>query len=1510
MGTAVNLGLDGFESLSKMSDHVGNLANVLSVLGGPTTILHELTQNADDAMTATRVTFTVTSAELIAWNDGEFSTCGEQRHAVCPWKLETGRSCDLHSFRTFAGRHKSHDVDTTGAFGVGFTSVYQITDHPELITGGYHLVLDENADETHRIAVCPGQCGRNHQASGTTFYLPWATEQTELRMALGAQVVTEGDIELLEAAFLNRAAEALLFLKRVTEIEISTRADSAVVTRTRADDQVSITDGRTVSAWLFLEGEYDTSKDLKATFPQIDSNRSEHVTVALPVGEVVEGLVYGGLPTQTKLGWSGHVNASFYPREDRKGVLFDDGTYRSDWNRDLIDSAAALIQKNLGYASDVIGLDATWELIRDFELAGRRGAAHEEAFKPFFERVKDGISDLPIMRTISGAVRPPRGCLVPQSTDEYQARSILIDLDLPIVDAGLRATIMSLTYTAYGMEQLKATHLVDALVEHEVVEPWHPSTGRYATDGMEQLLATMELLLSRSSSVEVDARVPAIVPCIDGRFAPAESTVSIDEVDRPLFVELGQDLIVDVARLEQLSPTLVEHCPELDVATALDIFENADEEKLGAAAERILSWLGDRGFDLQLGANRSRTAALAIYPSSIGGLKPLTELSLPSDFADELGLADLVDVSRVRGHSDLLRTLGARELNAVDYMVNVVVPVADGETFSDHETLDQILRIVHQARPQLEEDRRASASVREAQLVLCTDGDVRRAAEVHLPNAAVELIDSGAPIADVSHLPDYLVDTLVWLGVGVTPGWDLLNTAALRLSMDGHDPDPAVVLSVLESVRGLSETHAPVPLDLGNLQELAWLPVEGGGRERPQKVLPTFRRHLFESQGPKLGLPREAQQQHSETLRWLGMPSDPPTSLVVAHLRHCVETGTQMHSEVYQALGTASDERLVRELTGERCIQVAPGEFVQPDFVFWTEAGLGEWATRLPAEQRRYQEFYERVGVVEAPGAEHLERLLKQIAKEVAGHTLDDETQAVVHRAWSLLQDLLVADDLAVRASLSRLRRIRSIVDCRGLLNSPDLLIFKDGRGLAEKIELLSQNVIRRERATWRALEAAGVRRAEDLIDVALDDGEREPAADVAELVRDRRRPITRVIESEFDDDDQQIDPEQLFGIEFLRTDHLTVKYRAEFGNAVQTTDPTVIHAFYSEADHTLIFSEPVDIRRIARELARCVVGEDRPGLALQIETVLRAGSVDEAEVSLDELGVADLAEVERAIVDSGTVEDFDFDDHQDPAQPESGHETDAGPGAGVAVVEEDEPGETSRTRQPASGEPAESSPVERQPGTSESDTPNDAAPHFTGSPPVTESSHTGDRTPKRAKSSGLRIRGERRERMRSYVHYSNDQESETVGDEALRNSSIDAAGVARVLEYEALCGRTPEEQDHSNPGFDVLSRDASGQVLRRIEVKSVGADWSLRGVLMSRRQYLEAAQHAEEFWLYVVENAEDSDAFEIHRIKNPAGTISHYGFDDGWKALREPDIERDFGGQPAMPTTRNILLT
>lgn len=182
----------------------------------------------------------------------------------------------------------------------------------------------------------------------------------------------------------------------------------------------------------------------------------------------------------------------------------------------------------------------------------------------------------------------------------------------------------------------------------------------------------------------------------------------------------------------------------------------------------------------------------------------------------------------------------------------------------------------------------------------------------------------------------------------------------------------------------------------------------------------------------------------------------------------------------------------------------------------------------------------------------------------------------------------------------------------------------------------------------------------------------------------------------------------------------------------------------------------------------------------------------------------------------------------------------------------------------------------------------------------------TGER---RRTDGGPDTRTGRQNRLRTYVVETDEDEGDrgTVGDEAPDLSPIDIAGVARVLEYERKCGRNPREMAHSNAGFDVESYDRRGELVRRIEIKSTGGEWSVAGVMLSRRQHGQAVEDGDLFWLYVVENAQN-DNFKIYRIQNPAGRIDYFGFDGGWKDVAEPDIERDESGTSTARSTRGLL--
>jgi hypothetical protein len=153
-----------------------------------------------------------------------------------------------------------------------------------------------------------------------------------------------------------------------------------------------------------------------------------------------------------------------------------------------------------------------------------------------------------------------------------------------------------------------------------------------------------------------------------------------------------------------------------------------------------------------------------------------------------------------------------------------------------------------------------------------------------------------------------------------------------------------------------------------------------------------------------------------------------------------------------------------------------------------------------------------------------------------------------------------------------------------------------------------------------------------------------------------------------------------------------------------------------------------------------------------------------------------------------------------------------------------------------------------------------------------------------------------RREHERWYVIASGQSgpdrdRSETGRHEARRRAAIDAAGMVAVGAHEEHAGRNPVVPDDPNhPGFDLWSCDDDGDVLRWIEVKSLAGAWGQNGFpKLTPRQWRQAAETRDGFWLYVVEHAE-SDAPVITRIQDPWGKVTRYVLDPGWKAAREQD--------------------
>lgn len=128
---------------------------------------------------------------------------------------------------------------------------------------------------------------------------------------------------------------------------------------------------------------------------------------------------------------------------------------------------------------------------------------------------------------------------------------------------------------------------------------------------------------------------------------------------------------------------------------------------------------------------------------------------------------------------------------------------------------------------------------------------------------------------------------------------------------------------------------------------------------------------------------------------------------------------------------------------------------------------------------------------------------------------------------------------------------------------------------------------------------------------------------------------------------------------------------------------------------------------------------------------------------------------------------------------------------------------------------------------------------------------------------------------------FSEEQDTDT---ESLTQSG--KIGEEFALQQELLRCQNAKLMPENNPGYDIES-EKNGQK-QYIEVKSVEGTWGERGVSISARQFREAIEQGENWWLYVVENVLDDPI--LHRIPNPVLRINQFQIDVAWKALAQND--------------------
>ena len=376
------LGLSGdilFEDTGQNEDLISRLKSIQQEYQGELTIIKELIQNADDAQaTEIKICFDARThckdkTKLIFPG-----MSGAHGPALVIYNNRTFSDDDFKNITKIAGATKKEKQQMIGKFGIGFCSVYHITDVPSFVSREWLYIFDptlqclekevNNRSQpgkrlrfTHQFIQKSKQMdpynmygfGCNKFFDSTLFRLPFRTSVSELSNKC------HPDFEKTSAKLLDdirTCGESLvLFLQHVQtisyqqidndEVEPKTlfRIDSKKVQLPQKIDEeaitcysVDVTDGEKSRSTQWLVSRYTTCRKQKYAVSSVACElKTTNTPDVYTVNEKLEGEVFCFLPLSLSTGLPFHVNCNFAINSNRRGIWTASGEDTSDFNAEV-----------------------------------------------------------------------------------------------------------------------------------------------------------------------------------------------------------------------------------------------------------------------------------------------------------------------------------------------------------------------------------------------------------------------------------------------------------------------------------------------------------------------------------------------------------------------------------------------------------------------------------------------------------------------------------------------------------------------------------------------------------------------------------------------------------------------------------------------------------------------------------------------------------------------------------------------------------------------------------------------------------------------------------------------------------------------------------------------------------------------------------------------------------------------------------------------------------------------
>ncbi len=1215
--------------LTQTVNFLGFLAQQLGDLRGITALAHELIQNADDAkdelgdFSATQISFDIRDDSLTVSNNARF------------------RDIDFERIRNVASGAKRNEsgARTTGAFGVGFISVYQVTDSPEIRSTGKHWTIRPEREESKRIEQRYDPSLTKEK--GTQIRLPWALEDSRVRRELKSPPVNQEDLDAYLEELKNSFPRAILFLKNLETIELRRNGHLVSQVRKEVDEDCILVDWKTDrQMWQIFEGRFSEKSSILKSRNQaiIDDNRSDRVRLAISESVRDQGLLFANLPTEKSTDLPFHIDADFFPNSDRKSIVFGDAyDPRSEWNRTALLTAAHILVDNLIPLRNWFGEDAAgyWAVLNSLFLI-HNNESHDQGMPlhSFWDSLSPRLGGAPIVLSQRGQWLSPDQIRIPTGEKEQQACLAFRALGIEVVHQSLWQYRNVLTKKDVGVKGFSVKDIHDALKSRGLVKkPQPPPDNLQSSTVAQQLWQGVFSIYNNTAPKQREQAKPllwecSLAPGTDGRWWPCRSAYLADRETYETFSALIPDNVTFLAVEEILF--FQDFCPHFSLKTAIRTLEESDAEDLQSIWERreldpsrLLSWFESRKSELTEFL-RNRLARLPIFPSE-NRLQSLDDVWLPGGYQDLLGVAELMSSSFIVELGDFLRSLGAKELTFEEYANRHVADAFAKESKVSIEIKYRLLEILEGRFGEINRNQGLRTRLADTNIIECSDGTFRKPSETYFRKREVENVLG----AHVWYAKGRTVLNR-WLGVESLPRVaDVVRVIELTVSAP---PGQDARLDMQKKLEALAEVwrllNAEEQNQLGLLRQKDWIPAEQDTNKwyKPTVLYDTINKELFQSQVIFIDIGDIPRVRIEDLLNFLEVKISPEPHHVVEHLIWSARNRKAPPLGIYDWLNKNCVKEDLVPLRNEACLW-ANGNYRLPLHTFWKEHQFGRFRVQLGPDLQSYRNLLQALEIRETPEAADAVEVLKEMSRDATGPLFPEDAEVVL-QCWLVLSKAFQRGSLSNIELSSMLGETPCISNDKGLLMRPSWMFFEDLPGLLEKFpNQLRGNCIQRTEKVWEAMAAAGVRLLSTAVRgrVAEQISHREDQ-ELKRRLAERQRLLAAILvglNTRFPEENGVQQNE----IGLFSTEKLTVSWELTAFGIRESTPPEPAQAIFDNEEMAIYFSKESDgsypWSAIARELAfayapSVMMAAISPGLRL----ILEAPMFHDASRELKELGI------------------------------------------------------------------------------------------------------------------------------------------------------------------------------------------------------------------------------------------------------------------------------------------------